>query len=71
MADITMCNNTLCPLAGNCYRVQATPNHMWQSFTMFEYKLSFIGAVCDHYIPVHQVTVENSAVLRRKPIQTL
>lgn len=32
MADITMCNNTECPLRMDCYRYRAKPNEYRQSY---------------------------------------
>jgi hypothetical protein len=32
MADISMCLDTACPLAKSCYRMQAEPDHEWQSY---------------------------------------
>lgn len=54
MADITMCTNTLCPLAGSCYRVQATPSDYWQSMASFEYQLDTNGVKCESYWPMDQ-----------------
>ena len=49
MADITMCGNKLCPIAGTCYRITAIPSD-WQSIQMFEYTISAQGVVCDDHI---------------------
>ena len=57
MPDITMCTNTLCPNALNCYRVQARPSE-WQSWCNFEYKISVDGVVCEHYWPICEVKEE-------------
>ncbi len=34
MADISKCNDSLCPSKDKCYRFNA-PNGMWQSYTNF------------------------------------
>ena len=34
--DITMCSNDKCRLAGDCYRHEAIPDKMWQSYSSFE-----------------------------------
>lgn len=48
MADITMCANTLCPIAGSCYRMTATPSD-WQSMAHFKYEITAQGVVCDYF----------------------
>jgi hypothetical protein len=37
MADITLCENLNCPSRRDCYRVQCTPNPLWQSYALFVY----------------------------------
>ena len=37
MADMTMCENENCPLRSDCYRVQCTPNPLWQSYSFYVY----------------------------------
>lgn len=32
MADITMCDDSSCPRAGQCYRFTAPPTRNWQSY---------------------------------------
>lgn len=54
MADITMCTQFLCPLAGSCYRRTATPSQ-FQSYAMFEYKISGNGVVCDGFYQNYQI----------------
>ena len=34
MADITMCKDTACPKAKDCYRMNAPINEYWQSYFM-------------------------------------
>lgn len=60
MADITMCTQTLCPNAGHCYRVQATPNPHRQSVAAFDYTISVHGVECDNYMPTYRTTASNS-----------
>lgn len=55
MADICMCTNTLCPKAGICYRVQATPSH-WQSMGSFKYTIGDNGVECVNYIKCDPIT---------------
>lgn len=62
MADITMCAQTLCPNAGHCYRVQATPNQHWQSMMAFQYTISSRGVECDNYWPTTRTVVTDSTV---------
>ena len=53
MADITMCTQILCPKAETCYRRQATPSEIWQSYAQFEYTLGSDGVViCEYYWPI-------------------
>ena len=35
MTDISMCLNDECPLAKNCYRHEAVPSELWQSYSDF------------------------------------
>jgi len=37
MPDITMCSNSNCPQRNSCYRAQATPNPLWQSYSLYIY----------------------------------
>ena len=39
--DITMCSNDKCRLAGECYRYQAIPDKMWQSYSSFDADTDF------------------------------
>jgi hypothetical protein len=52
MADISMCTNEGCPLSGGCYRQQATPNEVWQSYAMFSYTRVEDKVYCASYIPI-------------------
>lgn len=61
MADITMCTQTLCPNAGVCYRVQATPSE-WQSMAAFDYVIGNNGVRCENYIPMYSVKASDSTV---------
>mgnify|MGYP003403482642 len=36
MPDITMCKNDNCPLGVSCYRYNANPSKILQSYAMFE-----------------------------------
>ena len=49
MADITMCDNTLCPLRDGCYRAQAKPSD-WQSYASFAYSVNKYGPYCTNQI---------------------
>lgn len=44
MPDITMCCNHSCPKAPGCYRHQAEPNELRQSWAYFE------ADGCEHFI---------------------
>ena len=50
-ADITMCQNHMCPLRDSCYRYRATPSK-WQSYGQFEYDL--YNGSCDDYIEIKE-----------------
>lgn len=53
MADITMCTNTDCPLAPNCYRVQAPVNPYRQTVSEFPYITDANShTICDYYWPM-------------------
>lgn len=56
MPDISMCTNKQCPLRGDCYRAQAVPDSVWQSYSKFEPRLESNGKVeeilCDYFIPI-------------------
>jgi len=52
MADITMCSNALCPNEPRCYRAQARPDPIWQSWACFGYVVSENEVFCDHYMPM-------------------
>lgn len=60
MADITMCAQTLCPNAGTCYRVQATPSPHWQSVMAFPYTISTRGVECPSYWPTVEIVAKDS-----------
>lgn len=48
MPDITMCNNSKCPIAQWCYRYRAIPTPHWQSYAHFEPKsYKNIGTITD------------------------
>lgn len=56
MADITKCNQKLCPLAETCYRITAKDNEYWQSYTTFDYIITaHHGIVCEYYIQDHSI----------------
>lgn len=55
MSDITMCQAEDCPLQEYCYRYQATPNRAWQSYAKFGYKLTVMGAECEHFYQISDV----------------
>lgn len=57
MPDIAMCNNALCPLAKTCYRYNAIPDSLGQTYGMFEPDED--GESCDYYYPLqkgHKIT---------------
>ena len=37
MSDITMCTSIKCPQLNTCYRAQAKPDNLCQSWSDFEY----------------------------------
>lgn len=49
MADISMCSNNLCPNKETCYRHEATPNPLWQSYMHFTFKSD---GSCEHYLDI-------------------
>ena len=59
MADITMCTNTLCPNACDCYRIQAKPGE-WQSYSEFKYEVSAKGVICKGYWPILKTTTSGN-----------
>ena len=60
MADITMCSNKLCPLAGCCYRAQATPSGLRQSMGFFQYEVGVGGISCNEFIPMYSYSASNN-----------
>tara|TARA_R110000803_G_scaffold210685_3_gene283225 strand:+ start:10422 stop:10649 length:228 start_codon:yes stop_codon:yes gene_type:complete len=60
MADISMCNNILCPNSKYCYRVKAIPSH-WQSYGSFQYTVGENGVMCDYYIPTDEQTIRQTS----------
>lgn len=53
MADITMCTQSKCPNAVNCYRVHAFPSH-YQSMAAFDYVVEDGVVRCEDYIPMRK-----------------
>jgi len=49
MADITMCLNTLCPIAYSCYLNRAMPSK-YQSYSVFQYEIRIDHVKCDNFI---------------------
>lgn len=48
MADITMCTSEYCPMKFSCYRANAEPNPLWQSYSDFEYTCHEENGFCDY-----------------------
>ena len=73
MADITMCNNLMCPAAGDCKRVQATLSEHWQSCSTWVYKETDGVIQCTGYIlyktkkVIDNYTRSSVAYLHRQP----
>jgi hypothetical protein len=38
MPDISMCNNKQCKFKEECYRFTATPDKIWQTYGVFDFK---------------------------------
>jgi hypothetical protein len=45
MPDISMCMNSLCPMAKKCYRHEATPEE-WQAYGIFNNE----GDECEYFM---------------------
>lgn len=60
MADITMCTNELCPIAGECHRMQAEPHEYRQAYQCFPYVVTPKGVECDHYVPHYIYTATDN-----------
>ena len=55
MADITMCCTICCPLGQSCYRKQARPSLLMQSWAAFAFDYDNKGrAKCENYIPMEK-----------------
>lgn len=57
MPDISMCDNSKCPLKKNCYRFKAVPNLYYQSYMKFQYK----DDKCLDFYPIkkgHRITAK-------------
>lgn len=50
MPDITMCDNTKCPLRNSCYRFTAEPNKYRQSY--FAEKPKLKDGKCEYLMPI-------------------
>ena len=66
MADITMCNNLMCPAAGDCKRVQATPSEHWQSCGTWEYTIGSDGVHCEGFYPMCDYTKSDRSLNKIK-----
>ena len=64
MADITMCTQTLCPNARQCYRVQAAPS-VRQRMQTYHYTIGVSGVQCENYTPMYRGTTSDRTVTRR------
>jgi hypothetical protein len=47
MVDISMCQDTECPMRAKCYRYRAAPSDHWQSYMIMPRK----GDQCNYYEP--------------------
>jgi hypothetical protein len=62
MADITMCDNTLCPLRDGCYRAQAKPSD-WQSYASYSCLITSSGIYCDNQIQYYRQSSSDKSKL--------
>ena len=53
MPDITMCNNSLCPISKQCYRHEAILSE-WQSMATFQYTTGASGVICDKFMRIYR-----------------
>jgi len=60
MADISMCNKALCPKSGTCYRFNAVPSLLWQSYG------GFIIKDCTYYWSISKEEVEELKLIKEK-----
>lgn len=60
MADISMCNQHMCPRAKECYRHEAKPSH-YQSYILPNWTID----KCDHYWPMHEKTSSSNTEERK------
>ncbi len=58
MPDITMCKGTDCPFKQRCYRAQADPTPLRQSYFVTP---PFRNGQCDHFWDTHEDAVEVDA----------
>lgn len=62
MADITMCQNNICPIRQNCYRYRAIPNEKWQSYSNFSFDNE--KSECEHFFkitPHHKLSLNSKS----------
>jgi hypothetical protein len=66
MADITMCDDNRCPLRSNCYRFQAVPNMLRQSYFSNTPRTGhqWYSAACDEYIEMDDDWVKQVDVIK-------
>lgn len=60
MTDITMCQNYDCPEQDNCWRLNAPPNKIRQSYAKFEFDYDLFesgGIGCADYIPMDELKI--------------
>ena len=62
MPDITMCTNEICPKKKKCYRHEAEPSKLWQSYS--EFNLERDGEWC--FMPLYFNGEKNRKMMRRK-----
>jgi hypothetical protein len=49
MPDISMCKNESCSIKEKCYRFMATPDPMWQSYSIFRQNSD---QTCDFFLTI-------------------
>ena len=52
MPDITMCENSSCPLKQGCFRYMAKPSEYRQSYSNFEYTIEDGVVECGYFMEI-------------------
>ena len=58
MPDITMCTNKNCDDFDKCYRAQANPTPLYQSYAEFIPVVMFGGDKCVHFMPLRNAEID-------------